>query len=291
MNYDRLKQMAANVKLVISDMDGTLLDSGKHITERTRTAIRGLEEQGIGFTICTGRIPAMIQYYVKTLDINIPVVAANGAIVWDPVSEETLYDKPIDWDQAMELMDFCRFHHMDYSALTLESGYFSDNSIRIEKFRAYNAIAEENGEKPMKLQYIGTDHGFLSNKKVYKMLIYEVAPGQMESAERFIKNLPGIECTSSDAGLLDLSAAGVVKGTGLKKAAEIMGIEQKEICAFGDFYNDLSLMAEAGMPIAMGNGCESVKERAVYVTGSNDDDGVAEAIERFFLPSVCRCCE
>lgn len=283
MEFVKLREMGKDIRLVITDMDGTLLDSSKQISRRNREAIEKVRDRQIGFTICTGRIPTMIEYYVNTLDIHIPVVAANGAVVWDPDTKTPLYDVAIDPVQAEELMDFCRFHGMDYSALTLGASYFSRNSVRIKRFEKYNEIAEANGEERMRLEYLDDGHACLRDKKIYKMLIYELEPGQQELAEGFLEKLSGMAYTSSDAKLWDISASGINKGTGLMEAARIMGLEKKNVCAFGDFYNDVSLMETAGIPVAMGNGCELIKEKAIYVTKTNDEDGVADAIEKLLL--------
>lgn len=283
MEYEKLRELGKNIRLVMTDMDGTLLNSEKRVSPRTRAVIDRMRERGIGFAVCTGRIPTMVEFYLKDLEITIPIVAANGAIVWDPQRGEALYGKPIDPDQAEALMDFCLEHHMDYSALTLEASYFSLNSVRIKRFHAYNEISKSNGGREMQLEYLRDGHKFLRNHKIYKMLVYELEDGQQEMAEGCMKHLPGLTYTSSDAKLWDIAAAGVSKGGGLLEAARIMGIPREQICAFGDFYNDLTLLEAAGLPIAMGNACGELKERAAYVTGSNDEDGVADAIERLLL--------
>lgn len=283
MEYDKLREMGKKIRLVMTDMDGTLLNSDKRVSARTRAVIARMREQGIGFAVCTGRIPTMVEYYLKDLEITIPIVAANGAIVWDPVKGEALYSKSIDPDQAEALMDFCRENHMDYSALTLEASYFSTNSVRIKRFHAYNEISKSNGGREMELKYLDQGHKFLKNHRIYKMLVYELEEGQQKRAEEFMKTLPGITYTSSDAKLWDIAAAGVSKGSGLVEEARVMGLLREQICAFGDFYNDLTLLEEAGLPVAMGNACDQLKRLAAYITKTNDEDGVADAIERLLL--------
>ena len=121
MEYEKLRELGKNIRLVMTDMDGTLLNSEKRVSPRTRAVIDRMRERGIGFAVCTGRIPTMVEFYLKDLEITIPIVAANGAIVWDPQRGEALYGKPIDPDQAEALMDFCLEHHMDYSCLLYTS--------------------------------------------------------------------------------------------------------------------------------------------------------------------------
>lgn len=283
MGHVGLKEMGAQVRLVITDMDGTLLNSKKEITDRTRNAVRGLREKGIDFTICTGRIPTMIDYYTKELDIRVPVVSANGAVIWDPVKRQPLYGKEIPANTAQTLMDFLESHHMDYSALTLENSYFSTNSIRIEKFNSYNKIAKANGLLPMKLDRLTDGHGFLEKHKIYKLLVYEKEEGRYAEAGAFIKGFTDIYATCSDAGLWDISATGVSKGTGLLHVRNLMEIDKTQVCAFGDYDNDVPMLREAGFSVAMENGCDALKSCAVYVTGSNDEDGVARVIEQFLL--------
>lgn len=283
MEYGRLKELGEQSHLVISDMDGTLLNSKKQITERTRKAIRRLEEKNKRFTICTGRIPSMAEYYIRELDICTPVVAANGAVVWDPVERKILYEQPIPASTAQKLMDFFQYYRMDYSALLLEASYFSPDSVRIQKFETYNQIAKAGGGQTMKLICLKDGHRFLQEQNIDKILVYETDKQRYQMAGDFMAEFPDICATSSDDGLWDISSAGISKGTGLLAVAQRLELPGEAVCAFGDYYNDIPMLTCAGFPIAMGNGCKELKEAAVYVTGTNDEDGVAEAIEKFLL--------
>lgn len=283
MDDEKLKVMGKKIRLVITDMDGTLLTSGKMVGERTREAVRGLSRAGKGFTICTGRISTMIDSYVKELNLSLPIVTANGAMVWEPVEKKPLFEKAVPTDDAQNIMDYCKECGLDYSALTLGSSYFSTNSIRIEKFHSYNRIARREGIPEMKLEYLQKGHRHLRNQRIYKILVYEPVLERYLSAGRFLESIPGIHATCSDKCLWDVSAAGVSKGTGLAIVREYLGLKEEEICAFGDYDNDIPMLEQAGFPVAMKNGCDTIKSKAVYVTESNDEEGVAAVIETFLL--------
>lgn len=283
MDYEQLMRMGKGVRLVITDMDGTLLTSEKLITRRTRDAVTRLTQAGKGFTICTGRIPAMIASYVRELALTLPVVTANGAVVWDPIGEKPLFEKSIPPDDAENIMKYCTEHQLDYSVLTLENSYFSLNSVRIERFQKYNQIAKRRGNPQMKLQYLQKGCTDPPDEKIYKFLIYEPNSEQYQSAGRFLETLSGIQVTCSDLWLWDISAAGVSKGTGLAYVKKYLGLKSEEVCAFGDYDNDVSMLTQAGFSVAMKNGCDTIKSKAAYVTGSNDEDGVAAVIEEFCL--------
>lgn len=283
MNEHELREAGRKIRLVITDMDGTLLNSQKELTQRTRNMVKALREQGIAFTICTGRIATMVEYYIRELEIDTLVVTTNGAVIWDPLQQSAVYEAPVPPQAAQQLMDFCREQSLDYGALTLGTNYFADHSARIQLFHCYNEIARNGGMREMDLQYFGESHQFMEELNIDKLLIYATDPKKNRMAKEFINQVPGIACTSSDAGLWEVSAEGVSKGSGLKRAAEIMGLSMEQICAFGDYDNDLSMLQEAGLPVAMGNALEHVKTTAAYVTKTNDEDGVAYAVETYVL--------
>lgn len=272
------------IRLIACDMDSTLLKDDKTISEKTLSMIREAKERKIRFTICSGRIPTMLEYYMKILELDTPAVTTNGAVIWDAQCGKPLDSSPMDKEETFAVMEFCAAHHLDYCALTLGASFFSPDSVRRKRFEQYNRIAAEGGFHTMELKTFDRDHACVRNLDVYKMLIYEVHPGDTGTALTFLKTLKKTGFTSSDPGLLDLSGRGVSKGYGLKRLAEILGIPQEEICAFGDYYNDISMLNYAGFPIAMKNGCDEIKSIASVITDSNEEDGVEKAVRRYIFP-------
>ncbi len=282
MNIDELRVLGGGIKAIVCDLDQTLLNSHKQISPTNLEAIHQAQEKGIFVTICSGRIFTMLEAYVKDLSIEGPVISTNGAAIVDSNCNKVLWSRPIDRQLAMQILDFAKEHSYDYSALTGDACYFSKNSIRIERFLQYNQIAVENGLAAIPIEYFENDHQVV-NGDIYKILIFEIHPGDFEEASVFLKTVDGIDFTSSEEGLLDVMAAGVDKGVGVAQLREIMGIHKNELCVFGDYLNDLPMFLEAGFPIAMENACDSVKEAALAIADHFDRDGIAKAIYKYIL--------
>lgn len=263
------------IRLVVSDMDGTLLAPDRHISRAVCDAVAAAEERGIRFSICTGRVEPMTKSYQRTLKLRTPMITANGALIWDPVAEKTLWDCPMDEAELLAFLRFCKEQHLDYCALTMQESYFSRGNVRRQRFEQYNRIAAEEGVPPMRLEVFDEDFACIRGKKVYKMLIYEVAPGQLALAVSFLKQLHLTGYTSSEDRLLDVARKEVNKGLGLVNLARILDIPREEVCAVGDFDNDIPMLEQAGYPVAMENGCEAIRKKAAFVTRSNAEDGVA----------------
>lgn len=269
------------VSLIVCDMDGTLLANDKSVPEANRKAIIRAKEKGIRFSVCTGRIQPMTEFYLKDLKLDTPVITANGAVIWDPVSKKILWDLPMDEDEVLQLLRFCKEHKLDYCALTMEKSYFSPDNVRRQRFEQYNEIAEAHGFCPMQLCEFDDDFWCLQGKPVYKILIYEVKEGQAELARKYLETLEKTGYTTSEKGLLDIAHRSVNKGYGLERLAGLLNIPLAEVCAMGDYENDIPMLEICGSPVAMGNGCRAIREKAGYISRTNEESGVAWAMEHF----------
>lgn len=269
------------IRLVVCDMDGTLFRGDKSISEENRAAIRRAKEQGIRFSVCTGRIQPMTEYYLKDLQLDTPVITANGALIWDPVEKKTLWDLPMEEGEVLSIMEFCREHDLDYCALTMGKSYFSRDNVRKQRFVQYNSIAAAHGFLPMELEEFDESFHCLKGKKVYKVLIYETKEGHGSLARTYLDTLKETGYTSSEDRLIDIAHRLVNKGYGLTKLAELLHIPLEAVCAMGDYDNDVPMLKVSGFPVAMGNGCDSVKKAAAFITKTNEESGVAWAMNQF----------
>lgn len=271
------------VKLIVSDIDGTLLTSDRKLTEENIDAIKKAKKQNIQFTLSTGRAASMIDYYIKTLNIDTPVVTLNGAVVWDPVSSRTIFDIPMDEDELKGLLEICKFYQLDYGAMTMGTNYFSKNSFRIERYQGYNDFAKSLGMSIMDLDTFDDEHRCIEGMNVYKLLITEKDPKRIKPVVDHLQTIKKTGYTTSEPGLLDIAEITVNKGLGVQKLAEALKLQPEEVCALGDYDNDIAMLQYAGFSVAMGNAPQNVKEHAFYVTGTNNESGLAQALEKFIL--------
>lgn len=280
---DKYLKAGHKVKLIVSDVDGTLLTSDRRLSNENIAAIKKAKEQDIKFTISTGRVVSMLDYYIKTLEITTPVIAYNGAVAWDPVTKETIYDIPMDKDELYELLDLCKFYKLDYGVMTMGINYFSPNSLRIERYQGYNEFAKSKGMSIMEVGIFDENHSCIDGVKVYKLLVTEKDSKKINVMVDHLQSMKKVAYTFSEPTLLDISERSADKGLGVKKLAEYYGLKAEEVCALGDYDNDISMLSYAGFSVAMGNAQPNVKEHAFYVTASNDENGLAQVIEKYIL--------
>ena len=283
MEHTELRKLGQNIKMVVSDLDQTLLNSDATFSPENLDAIRAAEAKGIFFTICSGRIFPMLEVYVRALDIQGPVITTNGAAIVDGKTGKLLSKHTIPHEIAVKILDYARERDYDYSALTSQISYFSGNSQRIKRFERYNEIAESDGLKAMQLEYFNGRSYTNIEDEILKMLLYQIPAEEFSSVLAFLDSIPEIHFTSSDEGLLDIMAAGTNKGTAVAEVRKFMGFEKEQVCVFGDYINDLAMFEEAGLTVAMANAHEELKSKALYITDTNDRAGVARALEALIL--------
>lgn len=273
------------IKLIVCDLDGTLLDGGKRISGASLAAIERARERGVFTTLCTGRVHTMLRAYSRRLRIDGPLIAANGAVILDARDDRILRQRTVDPGAALGLLTFCAQNGVDCALLASHGCFFSRGSARIRRFEEYNDIARAEGLPEIPLHFFGDGFREALAGDIYKILVLETGNEEKKTVEAYLAGLPAFDRTSSDEGLLDISARGVSKGEGVRRLARMLGVSKREICVFGDYCNDIPMMEQAGLPIAMGNAHESVKGAALAVTEGNDEDGVARGIERYILQS------
>ncbi|HHU72319.1 MAG TPA: HAD family phosphatase [Clostridiales bacterium] len=280
---DKYLEAGQKVKLIVSDVDGTLLTSDRRLSDENIAGIKKAKEQNIKFTISTGRVVSMLDYYIKTLEITTPVIAFNGAVAWDPVSKETIYDIPMDKEELYELLDLCKYYELDYGVMTMGVNYFSPNSFRIKRYQGYNEFAKSHGMSIMEVDVFDEKHSCIDGVKVYKLLITEKDSKKIKVMVDHLQSMKTTGYTFSEPTLLDISEKSADKGFGVKRLAQYYGLKPEEVCAIGDYDNDISMLSYAGFSVAMGNAQPNVKEHAFYVTETNDDNGLAQVLNKYIL--------
>lgn len=264
-----------NYKMLVLDLDDSLLGTDLKISHRNREALIAAAEKGILITIATGRMFSSALPYIKELGVDMPVITYQGALIKNALSRETLIHIPIDRKISRELV-----------RESIRDGYYIQGYIDDEYYMAeenkysefYYTISRQRGNVVTDLE------GYLKDKDVTKFIIID-EPDRIRNLKEKYDMLYGdmLQITISKPQFLEFTHKDATKGNAVSYMANLFNIDRESIIAVGDSYNDLSMIKYAGLGVAMGNSPRAVQEVADYVTLSNDEAGVAHVIEKFIL--------
>jgi Cof subfamily protein (haloacid dehalogenase superfamily) len=257
------------VRLLASDLDGTLLRSDGTVSSRTRAAVDAAADAGIELIIVTGRPPRWVRPLVDQLGDRGLVICANGASVYDPARHEVVSHQGLDPESAAEVVRRLKERWPELS-------YAVEQELTFGWDPAYNSrYRPAPGSRQAPIEE-------LVREPVTKLLARHAAPAPHDLAEQASELLGELAAVthSDDPSLLEISSPGVHKAATLERLAAERGIGPHEVIAFGDMPNDLQLLGWAGHGVAVANAHPTLLEAADEVTASNDEDGVALVIER-----------
>lgn len=265
---------ANDIALVISDVDGTLVDPDKRLAPSTIAAVRRLRAAGIGFSIASARPPIGLKNLVAALGLDLPMGAFNGASVVRPdlsVIEERLIPEAV----AREVVERLR-------AETLDVWVFADGAWCLRDPDGPYADLERRtiDAQPRVVDDLGTLMGAAS-----KIVGVSRDRAHLEACERTIAAALDGRATvhRSQAYYLDVTPPDLDKGRFVEWMSAHLTIPPERIATFGDAGNDRPMFSRSGLSVAMGNAEEAVKASASRVTDGNDADGFAHGVERFIL--------
>lgn len=265
------------IKLIASDMDDTLLNSRVEISPRNAAAIKAAIASGKIFIIATGRMYPSAQPYAAELGLDVPLVTFNGALVKGSKSGQVFYEHKMTLSTAQAVMDHCRTHNYYVQV-------YIGEQILIKEETSFSKMYSCISRMPMTV--VGEDL-YTLKEAPYKLLVMS-EPGKFEPMwQEFAQEFAGrLDVTSSKENFLELMEPGVNKWSAVKAVAESYGIRPEEIMCIGDSNNDISMLANAGLGVAVANAKDNVKDHAKLITASNDNDGVALAIEMVLTPQA-----
>jgi Cof subfamily protein (haloacid dehalogenase superfamily) len=259
-------------KLVATDLDGTIVRSDGTISDRTRAALAAVEEAGALLVLVTGRPPRWMPPIVDATGHRGLAICANGALVYDLHSERVVRHSLMSAEDVAHVVEALQrdVPGISFAVERPGSGFAHEPAYR----------PRWDSNDPKVVQPLEE----LVAQGVAKLLARhdELGPDELlATAHRSVGDRGTLTHSSSD-GLLEISATGVSKASGLAALAEENGISAGEVVAFGDMPNDLPMLSWAGLGVAVANAHPEVLAVADEVTASNDDDGVAQVLARWF---------
>lgn len=266
------------IRLVALDLDNTLLDSTHRIPPENAAALEAARAAGVQVVLASARPPRSMRRYHEEIGLTTPVVAHNGALIYDLQARAALRHTPIPLPIAREVVSFLRTADPGLN-ITLEC----EDVWHIDTFGDdLRQVVEEYGIEPP--HGVGTvDRVLAEGSAVTKILFTSAHLGEAELAELDRRLGPDVCAVRTSDLLVEIMAAGVSKAAGVAWVADRLGISAAETLAMGDNYNDVALLEWAGLGIAMGNAPETVRHAADAVTLTHDEAGVAAAIRRYVL--------
>lgn len=261
------------IKIFISDMDGTLLNGEGKISDINSGKIRQAVQDGMVFTVATGRMYKAARPYIESLGLDSPIISHNGAMI-KTVGGKLLDINYMDPELVSQVVDFADEMGV-YLHLYTEDGFFYHAPC--EESQWYERVVANKGEAVGKEL---RNH----NQGIVKIMILDMSEQHIpevfaKARERFGDKL---NVVSSDTINVEFMALGVSKAAALEKLARLSHVDIKDVLAIGDFTNDVEMITAAGVGVAVANANADASRAADYHVASNIDNGVAEAIDRFF---------
>ena len=268
-------------KLVAFDLDGTFLDSEKHLIEENVQALQRACKKGLYVVPATGRTWPGIPEELRALPFIRYCITVNGAQIYDRQQDRILHREEIPAKRALELMEFMDGVDALYDCYQDNAGWMS---------RRFYEKLEEYVTDPVLLPHVRRlrqpveelkDMIRQNGRSVQKMQMHFK---DMDLRLKYLDLLPGLlpdmAVTSSLYNNIEINCSEANKGAALERLCGILGVEREESIAFGDDTNDMSMLRAAGVGVAMGNAKDIVKAAADMVTLTNDEAGLAKALEK-----------
>jgi Cof subfamily protein (haloacid dehalogenase superfamily) len=262
-------------KLIAMDLDGTLNNDQKIITEKTKAALMAAQKRGIRLALASARpSPGLFKErdILRLQDYNGILMSYNGGRIVDAATGKVLFETSMDLAQTKQVLR--RLEALPVTPIL-------DDGVQFY-------VADKNGYKVdyecknnnMTCTEVGNLADFLSFAPI--KILMSVQPEELAEVQKQIADfLPEtLTVVQTAAFYLEVIPKVINKGQGIRDICAVLGIDPSEVISFGDAANDIPMLREAGMGVAMGNAAEAVKAAANMVTLSNNDDGIAAALEK-----------
>ena len=269
----------ADIKLIALDLDGTLLNSKKEISPRTRAAIDAALAKGVRVALASGRSRRGIMHVAEELELEKKhglIVAWNGAHVEDLTSGEVLHQRLLPEGIVGELCDYAKAH--DMAIMTYDREGVSISETPEDEYIVYEAVSNRIPQR--RVESLPAEVTYPLNKMLLTFHPSRLAALEPEMQAHFAGR---IDVYHSEPYFLEAMPLNCTKATALEMLLDKLGLTRENLMVCGDSGNDLAMIRFAGLGVAMDNADADVKAQADYVTASNDEDGVALVIERFVL--------
>ena len=288
-------------KLIAIDIDGTLLNSYGEVSQRNKQAIQNAINKNIDVILTSGRMPKAILPIANEINSNKYLISGNGAAIYDIQKEKILYNNYLSKSKTLEIIDFCEKNSMFYTIYT--------NNAILTKSLNYNILFYNNEnkkkseDKKIKINVINNLKDYIINYQGDDFLKFTICDSDQMIFKsiinklKTIKDIDVLEVAHMSRKIIkhgtddfeisyfytEITNNNVNKWSAIEELIKILNISKEEVLTIGDNINDKEMIENAGLGIVTGNSSPYMQKIADKVVASNDESGVAEAIEKFIL--------
>jgi Cof subfamily protein (haloacid dehalogenase superfamily) len=279
------------ISILLADVDGTLVDSQKRITARTKAAIEKLTEAGIKFAVTSGRPPRGMKMIVEAVKLSAPLAAFNGGMLVEPDTMKVLVQQTLDAEIAQSVIDRVGEFGLVVWVYAGVDWYIQDlnspHREKEEKTVQFPPTVVKNFDEALRqgvAKVVGVSDDYALVAKAEKGIAEEFEHGVHARCTTTSRDCePSVSAARSQPYYLDITHPKANKGSVVEMLADLLKIPPAEFATIGDMPNDVLMFKKSGYSIAMGQASEEVKKSATYVTAGMDDEGFAKAVEDFIL--------
>lgn len=264
-----------DIKIAFFDIDGTLTNGKRELTQKTIDTLRKAHSKGIRIVLCSGRTNSYVCNYLKQISGARYSISSNGAEIYDFENKINIFEDKMNFLEVKYLWDFC-----------------SDNKMSIVLNTIYDRYANKYTLRPDAKVYVD-NIDFLANENIFQVVIADNKYNNMRGLEELIKDLKNTSVINYSHDYLnkldvgnhwfDIVKTNVNKGNAIKFLLQELNIDPEEAVCFGDSVNDIDMFNECGIKVAMGNSLDEIKDMATYITDTNDNEGITKFFDKHIL--------
>ncbi|AOM40795.1 pyridoxal phosphatase [Xenorhabdus hominickii] len=268
-------------RVIALDLDGTLLDPQKRILPESLSILNEARQSGIKVLIVTGRHHVSIHPFYQALQLDTPAICCNGTYSYDYHEKKVLASNPLSIQEASQVLSYLQdteIQHLMY----VDNAILYQFPHTVARTLAWSDSLPEH-QRPNIQQMENFQDAIHTVDSIWKFATSSSNLVKLREISEQIGENIGLECEWSWFDQVDIAKKGNSKGMRLQQWVESQGMNMKDVIAFGDNYNDLSMLETSGLSVAMGNAVDAVKERSDIVTLDNTQPGIAEVIRKYVL--------